>query len=163
MIIRHGRAVSQGKQGSFWGGAAGGLPSQSRLPPQSAAGQRPTGVSRPRRGSQVGAQPEICRKPSLASPFGGGAPAGGGEGKLLATPPSPWETTFSVRYRSGKTMRCFPSFSLAAAHKVKGKVETFLKKSFIKKLYARFARPPARTCVFLLHRRGVQPPPQGAT
>ena len=27
MIIRHGRAVSQGKQGLFWGGAAGGLPS----------------------------------------------------------------------------------------------------------------------------------------
>ena len=27
MIIRHGRAVSQGKQGLFWGGGAGGLPS----------------------------------------------------------------------------------------------------------------------------------------
>ncbi len=27
MIIRHSRAVSQGKQGLFWGGAAGGLPS----------------------------------------------------------------------------------------------------------------------------------------
>ena len=27
MIIRHGRAVSQGKQGLFWGGASGGLPS----------------------------------------------------------------------------------------------------------------------------------------
>ena len=27
MIIRHGRAVSQGKQGLFWGGAAGRLPS----------------------------------------------------------------------------------------------------------------------------------------
>ena len=31
---------------------------------------------------QVGAQPEICRKPSLASPFGGGVPAGGGEGEV---------------------------------------------------------------------------------
>ena len=27
MIIRHGRAVSQGKQGLFWGGAAGTSPS----------------------------------------------------------------------------------------------------------------------------------------
>ena len=27
MIIRHSRAVSQGKQELFWGGAAGGLPS----------------------------------------------------------------------------------------------------------------------------------------
>ena len=37
---------------------------------------------------------------------------------------------------------CFPSFFPALrAYKVKGKVETFLKKSFIKKLYARFARP----------------------
>lgn len=36
---------------------------------------------------------------------------------------------------------CFPSFFPALrAYKVKGKVETFLKKSFIKKLYARFAR-----------------------
>ena len=26
----------------------------------------------------------------------------------------------------------------------------------------RFARPPARTCAILLHRRGVQPPPSGA-
>ena len=39
-----------------------GVPSQSRLAP----------CQLPQRGSQVGAQPEICRKPSLASPFGGG-------------------------------------------------------------------------------------------
>ena len=38
MIIRHGRAVSQGKQGLFWGGGAGTSPSppslggHSRLP-----------------------------------------------------------------------------------------------------------------------------------
>ena len=39
---------------------------------------------------------------------------------------------------------CFPSFFPALrAYKVKGKVETFLKKSFIKKLYARFARHSA--------------------
>ena len=42
MIIRHGRAVSQGKQGLFWGGAAGGLPSPSSL----------TRVHLPQRGRQ---------------------------------------------------------------------------------------------------------------
>ena len=42
-------------------GNVGRLPSQSRLPP----------CQLPQRGSQVGAQPEICRKPSLASPLGG--------------------------------------------------------------------------------------------
>ena len=42
-------------------GNVGRLPSQSRLPP----------CQLPRRGSQVGTQPEVCRKPSLASPFGG--------------------------------------------------------------------------------------------
>ena len=49
-----------------------------------------------------------------------------------------------MRYRPGKTLRCFPSFSLAAAHKVKvkGKVEAFLKKSFTKKLYARYRSAP---------------------
>ena len=54
----------------------------------------------------------------------------------IGSQPSFREATFSVRYRPGKTLRCFPSFSLAAAHKVKvkGKVEAFLKKSFTKKL-----------------------------
>ena len=60
-------------------GSAGGLPSQSRLPPCQRLGCRlgrplgnvPPGRSGPRRGSQVGTQPEVCRKPSLASPFGG--------------------------------------------------------------------------------------------
>ena len=32
-----------------------------------------------------------------------------------------------------------------------------------KNFYARFARPPARTCTGGSHRRGVQPPPSGAT
>ena len=85
-----------------------------------------------------------------------------GGGQVPASQPSFREAPFSALRRPGKALRCFPSFSLADAHKVKGKVEAFLKKSFTKKLYARFARPPARTCVFLLHRRGVQPPPQGA-
>ena len=40
---------------------AGALPSQSRLMP----------CQLPRRGSQVGALPKACAKPSLASPFGG--------------------------------------------------------------------------------------------
>ena len=39
------------------------LPSQSRLPP----------CQLPQRGSQVCAPPKACAKPSLASPFGGGA------------------------------------------------------------------------------------------
>ena len=43
----------------------------SRLPPRSAAGQRPTGTQRPQRGNQVGSSPKACRKPSLASLLGG--------------------------------------------------------------------------------------------
>ena len=57
-------------------GAAGNLPSQSRLPP----------CQLPQRGSQVCAPPKACAKLSLASPFGGGAPAGGGEGEVPAAP-----------------------------------------------------------------------------
>ena len=53
-------------------------------------------------------------------------------------------------------------FYALRAYKVKFKVEPFLKKRRPKKLYARFARPPARTCAILSHRRGVQPPPHGA-
>ena len=66
-------------------------------------GNVPPGRSGPRRGSQVGAPPKACAKPSLASPFGGrwcpvgtvqrltepageSAPTGGGEGKLPAAP-----------------------------------------------------------------------------
>ena len=36
-------------------------------------GNVPPGRSGPQRGSQVGALLKVCRKPSLASPFGGGA------------------------------------------------------------------------------------------
>ena len=35
-------------------------------------GNVPPGRNGPQGGSQVGTQPEVCRKPSLASPFGGG-------------------------------------------------------------------------------------------
>ena len=52
------------------------LPSQSRLTP----------CQLPQGGSRVSSPPEVCRKPSLASPFGGGAPAGGGEGEVPAAP-----------------------------------------------------------------------------
>ena len=55
-----------------------------------------------------------------------------------------------LRYRPGKaqaTRGCqavsLDFFPALRAYKVKGKVETFLKKSFIKKLYARFARHSA--------------------
>ena len=59
------RAIATGAAGE-----AGNLPSQSRLPP----------CQLPQGGSRVSSPPGVCRKPSLASPFGGGAPVGGGEG-----------------------------------------------------------------------------------
>ena len=117
-------------------GSAGGLPSQSRLPPCQRLGCRlgrplgnvPPGRSGPRRGSQVGTQPEVCRKPSLASPFGGGAPAGGGEGSpppartcaglLMSTSGASChgrELTAEALRRPGKALRCFPSFLTCAA------------------------------------------------
>ena len=72
---------------------AGVLPSQSRLTP----------CQLPRRGSRVSSPPEACRRPSLASPFGGrwcpvgtvqrltepageSAPVGGGEGQPQVAP-----------------------------------------------------------------------------
>ena len=83
----------------------------------------------------------------LTEPAGESAPAGGGEGSLppartcailsMSTSEASCprrELTAEALRRPGKTLRCFPSFSLAAAHKVKGKVEAFLKKSFTKKL-----------------------------
>ena len=51
------KVVSQGL-----GGVASSLPSQSRLTP----------CQLPRRGSRVSSPPEACKRPSLASPFGGG-------------------------------------------------------------------------------------------
>ena len=81
MIIRHGRAVSQGKQGLFWGGAAGGLPSPSSL----------TRVHLPQRGRQ---DLVFCKPLAgclLGSPFGGA----GAVRRLRGPPPallySPWE------------------------------------------------------------------------
>ena len=69
-----------------------------------------------------------------------------------------------LRYRPGKAQatRGCQAVSLAffpalRAYKVKGKVETFLKKSFIKKLYARFARhSAARTshCIYTMRNSG---------
>ena len=51
------KVISQGL-----GDVASSLPSQSRLMP----------CQLPRRGSRVSSPPEACRRPSLASPFGGG-------------------------------------------------------------------------------------------
>ena len=70
----------------------------------------------------------------LGSPLGGAVAARRLRGQAAGSQPSPWETTFSVRYRPGKaqaTKGCqavsLASFQ-AAAYKVKGKgkVETFL-------------------------------------
>ena len=59
-------------------------------------------------------------------------PKEGGEGSVK--PPS--------RCATGREKRCAVSLAFFCALRAyKGKVETFLKKSFIKKLYARFARP----------------------
>ena len=95
----------------------------------------------PQRGSQVGAPPKACAKPSLASPFGGrwcpvgtvqrlvsaAASVGAGRSPLGCITRAGRrecprrgrrglrEATFLVRYRPGKTLRCFPSFLLCAA------------------------------------------------
>ncbi len=62
---------------------------------------------------------------------------GGGEGSVK--PPS-WCAT-------GREKRCAVSLAFFPALRAyKGKVETFLKKSFTKKLYARFARLPLHAC-----------------
>ena len=110
-------------------GSVGRLPSQSRLPP----------CQLPQRGSQVSPPPlggagaqwapfsawsplprrsvmDAAHWAASPEPAGESAPAGGGGGKLPASQPSPGETTFSALRRPGKTLRCFPSFSLADAH-----------------------------------------------
>ena len=82
-----------------------------------------------RRESQVGSPPEACRKPSLASPFGGGGLALARTER--ARPRRARElmvrTGVSAAHRpvaridsggtppSGKTLRCFPSFLSCAA------------------------------------------------
>ena len=87
MIIRHGRAVSQGKQGLFWGGAAGGLPSPSSL----------TRVHLPQRGRQDLALRKLLAAHILGSPFGGA----GAVRRLRGPPPallySPWEGPLAPR------------------------------------------------------------------
>ena len=64
---------------------------------------------------------------ALTEPAGESAPAGGGEGS--GKPPS-W--CAAVREKRFAVSLAF--FYALRAYKVKGKVETFLKKSFIKKL-----------------------------
>ena len=184
MIIRHGRAVSQGKQGLFWGvsspavSCGGGrwraalsvLANASPPPPK---GEADLAFCKPLAGCLLG------------SPFGGryvpvgrcpAADRGGSRdaGTALAVTEraSRWPHRPALgkplsRCATGRERRGEAPVSLAfspalRAYKVKGKVETFLKKSFIKKLYARFARPPARTCSSGSHRRERSSPPLGA-
>ena len=64
-----------------------------------------------------------------------------GEGKVPASPPSPGKPpSRCATVREKRFAVSLASFPALRAHKVKGKVEAFLKKSFTKKLYARFAR-----------------------
>ena len=68
-------------------------------------------------------------------------------------------------HRPGKAGRspCFPSFLSCAARLVRSRARSQpFEKGCTENFYARSARLLARTCVFLLHRRGVQPPPPGA-
>ena len=114
MIIRHGRAVSQGKQGLFWGGASGGLPSPppagalspagsgdaaqwaASTPagaptqaPVGASGGPPPPVGGARRGGGGGGAPRG------GAPPGGGSRDAGAVRRLRGPPPallySPWE------------------------------------------------------------------------
>ena len=67
------------------------------------------------------------------------------------------------RCATGREKRCAGSLSFRACAarlaRSRARSKLFCKRVSSKNFYARFARPPARTCVFLLHRRGVQPPP----
>ena len=78
-----------------------------------------------------------------------------GEGKLPASPAAP--VAIALTGASAPVagfFGCAPIRSRARSQPFeKGCTENF---------YARSARLLARTCVFLLHRRGVQPPPPGA-
>ena len=117
-------------------GSAGGLPSQSPNGDSSPKGGAKSRLplwgrchafgmtERARRwlapqlsGSRLlGAPPKACAKPSLASPFGGGAPVGGGEGSVK--PPS--------RCATGREKRCAVSLASLWLTPTKVKVETFL-------------------------------------
>ena len=118
----------------------GQLPSQSRLPPCQLS-RRESQVSPPPLGEvsclwhdgegKVLAAPShgLCgnagKLPSQ-SPNGASSPRGGAKSRLPLWGRCPRrgrrglrEATFLVRHRPGKTLRCFPSFSLADAHKGK--------------------------------------------
>ena len=119
------RAIATGAAGE-----AGSLPSQS-----------PNGASSPRGGAKYVRYQLFAQ--SLVSP----PPLGevscqrhDGEGTPLARPPAFGKPP--SRCATGREKRCAVSLAFFCALRAyKGKVETFLKKSFIKKLYARFARP----------------------
>ena len=107
-------------------------------------------------------------EPSLASPFGGrwcpvgtvqrltepageSAPAGGGEGSVR--PPS-WCAAVREK-RFAVSLAFFPALR---AYKVKGKVETFLKKSFIKKLYSCYRLACSYSAITVTNRAFTSPP-----
>ena len=133
MIIRHGRAVSQGKQGLFWGG--GRWRAALSVTAAASVGRWATshrGVAAPKGEARLG------------SPFGGAGAVRRLRGQGAGSQPSFRKATFSVRHRSGKAGPLAPvslAFSHALrAYKVKGKVAPFLKKRRPKKLYACFPK-----------------------
>ena len=81
----------------------------------------------------------------------GEVPSKGGRRGLRAA-------TFLVPHRPGKTLRCFPSFFQANAHKVKFKVEAFLKKSFTKKLYSCYRLACSYSAITVTNRAFTSPP-----
>ena len=107
--------------------AVGGLPSPScQRHDTSPKGGGETWLSL--RESQVGSPPEACRKPGLASPSGGGGLALARTERASCRPhhPLPWLSPLRAR-----PPRSLVSFWLRA-HKVKGKVEAFLKRKRVR-------------------------------
>ena len=119
-------------------------------------GNVPPGRSGPQRGSQVGALPKACAKPSLASPFGGrwcpvgtvqrltepageSAPAGGGEGSVR--PPS-WCAAVREK-RFAVSLAFFPALR---AHKGKA--------------VGRWSHLPVRSAQGVCHRQTAPHTPQ---
>ena len=140
------RAIATGAAGE-----AGGLPSQS---PSGASVSAAASVGRwatsHRDVAAPKGEPSMCAAIKLAQSQVSPPPLGevsclwhDGEGTPLARSPAPGKPP--SRCATGREKRGKAPVSLASLWltptKGKGKVETFLKKSFIKKLYARFARP----------------------
>ena len=109
-------------------------------------GNVPPGRSGPQRGSQVSPPPlgEVaCQRHD-------------GEGNL----PTP-RTCVSGSHRRGVQPPVSPAGSVSPERSPLGTRTP--RRELRAQALGRFARPPARTCAILSHRRGVQPPPSGAT